>query len=142
MSKLWNYLVMIAGLSILLALAGIKVPGVTNLFNNLGWTVGESVSSTQSSSTFWTFLFGTGGLLAGIGFTSLIGIGTFVFNKDKSYIMIPFLTTVSLYWGAILISVVNSMKGDPVFGVLLGLVLLPLSLGFIVSIGEWFLGQG
>ena len=97
--KLWNYIFLLTGLSILMALAGLSVAGFTDLFNIIGLTINSSgISDFQIQSTLWTFIFGTTGLLVAVITSGGIGIGTFIYTKDKSFLMIPLITSVFFYY--------------------------------------------
>ena len=139
--KLWNYIFLLTGLSILMALAGLSVAGFTDLFNIIGLTVSSSgISDFQIQSTLWTFIFGTTGLLVAVITSGGIGIGTFIYTKDKSFLMIPIITSVFFYWISVFISTINYSRDYPVFGIVIALVLIPLTVGFITSCVDYFLG--
>jgi len=139
--KLWNYIFLITGISVLMALAGIRVPGFTDLFRIMGLTVSsEGIGDVVIQSTFWNFIFGTGGLLVAAIVTGGIGVGTFIYTKDKSFLMIPVITEVLIYWISVLISIINYSKETPIFGILIALIFIPLSIGFIMSCVDYFLG--
>jgi hypothetical protein len=139
--KLWNYIFLLTGLSILMALAGLSVAGFTDLFNIIGLTVSSSgISDFQIQSTLWTFIFGTTGLLVAVITSGGIGIGTFIYTKDKSFLMIPIITSVFFYWISVFVSVINYSRDYPVFGIVIALVLIPLTVGFLVSSIDYFLG--
>lgn len=140
--KLWNYIVIFTGVSILMALAGLNVAGFSDLFNIIGITISSSgLGSVEVESSLWSFIFGTTGLLITVGASTAIGIGTFVYTKDKAFLMIPIITSVFFYWISVLISIVNYVKPYPVFGLIIGVILLALSIGFIQSCVDWFLGM-
>jgi hypothetical protein len=141
MTKVWNYVVIITGLSILLALAGIEVAGFTDLFSTIGLTTSaDGISDFQSDSSFWNVIFGTSGLLILLGASGAIGIGTFIYTQDKSFLMIPIITGTLFYWISVMGSIVNYVKGYPVFGTIIGVIMIVLTIGFIQSCVEWFLG--
>ena len=139
--KLWNYITIITGLSILMALAGLDVAGFTDLFKTIGLTVNSSgIGHLAVQNTLWSKIFGTEGLLTLAGITSAVAIGTFVFNRDKAYIILPLITTVLVYWISVLISIINYLKDYPIFGVIIALILIPLTVGFIQSAVDYFMG--
>ena len=139
--KLWNYIFLLTGLSIVMALAGLSVAGFTDLFNIIGLTISSSgISDFQIQSTLWTFIFGTTGLLVAVITSGGIGIGTFIYTKDKSFLMIPIITSVFFYWISVFISAINYSRDYPVFGVVIAIILIPLTVGFITSCVDYFLG--
>lgn len=139
--KIWNYVVIITGISIFMAIAGIPVAGFTDLFNKIGLTIGTSgIDNFGIDSFLWSFVFGTSGLLILLGTSGAVGVGTFVYTKDKSFLMIPVITSVLFYWISVLISIINYLRDYPVFGTISGLIWIPLTIGFIISCVEWFMG--
>jgi len=140
--KLWNMIALITGISIFLALAGFPVGGISSLLTLAGITVGSVITVSQSSSTLWTFVFGTGGILLLAGTTSAIGIGTFIYTKDKAFLMIPVITSVFFYWLTALGSIINYGSQLGVFGTIIIIPMVILSVMFIVSSIEWFMGIG
>lgn len=140
--KLWNYIVILTGVSVIMALAGLDVAGFTDLFNSIGLTITNSgIGSFEIDSTLWAFIFGTAGLLTSIGVSGAVGIGTFIYTKDKSFLMIPLITGVFFYWISVLISIINYARDYPIFGLIASIILIPLTAGFILSSVDWFLGN-
>lgn len=140
--KLWNFIFLITGLSALMALAGLEVAGFSDLFRTIGLSINSTsgITDFQIKSTLWSFVFGTSGLLVSVITTGAVGIGTFIYTKDKFFLMIPVITGVLVYWISVLISIINYAKDYPIFGVLIALVLIPLTVGFIISCVDYFLG--
>lgn len=138
--KLWNYLVIFTGVAVFMALAGLPVAGFTTLFDTIGLTLSDTgVKSFEIESTLWTFIFGTEGLLILLIGSGAVGIGTFLYTKDKSFLMIPIITGVFVYWISVLVSIINYTRDYPIWGVISAVIMIPLTLGFIVSCVEWFL---
>jgi len=138
--KLWNYTFLILGISVLMTLGGFPVAGLSQLFNILGITVGSTISATQSQSTLWNYVFGTSGILVlGIGSTA-IGIGTFIYTKDKSFLMMPVVTNILFYWLSCLVSILNTAGNYGIFGTIIAVILIPFTAGYILTAIEWFLG--
>jgi len=140
--KLWNYIVTITGISILMAIAGLEVAGFTDLFKTIGLTINSSgIGNLDIQSTLWNKVFGTTGLLVSVISTTAVGIGTFLYTKDKSFLMIPLITGVTFYWVSVLVSIINYSREYPIFGTIIILVLIPLTIGFIQSAVDFFLGN-
>ena len=139
--KLWNYIFLFTGISVLMALAGLDVAGISDLLNTIGLTTNTTgIETFAVENTFWGFLFGTTGLLILLGGGSFIGIGTFVYTKDKSFLMIPVITSVTVYWGSVIVSLVQAKGGYGIFGTILGVVCIALSIGFIQACVDYFMG--
>ena len=138
--KLWNYIFIITGISILMAIAGLEVAGFTQLFNIIGLTLTETgFDPVVIDSALWSKIFGTSGLLVGVLSSTAIGIGAFFYTKDKSFLMIPVITGVFFYWISALISIINYAREYPVFGWIITIPLMVLTIAFIVTCVEWFL---
>jgi membrane protein insertase Oxa1/YidC/SpoIIIJ len=139
--KLWNYIVLMTGISMFFALAGLQIAGMSELFNAIGLTTSSSgIESFEVQSTLWNRIFGTAGLLSAIGLTSAVGVGLYLYTKDKSYVILPIITGVFFYWGSVMVSLVQQ-KGDyGVFGIALAVMFVPLTIGFIVSCVDYFMG--
>lgn len=140
--KLWNYIFILTGIAIVMALAGVDVAGFSALFDTIGLHISTlGITNFEIESTLWSRVFGDAGLLI-ISITSgAIGIGTFVYTKDKAFLMIPIITGVLFYWISVLVSAINYSRDYPIFGAIIAIVLIPLTVGFIVSCVEWFMGQ-
>jgi len=140
--KLWNYLFIFTGVAVFMAMAGLDVAGFSDMFDIIGLTTTDTgIGSFKIESTLWNFIFGTSGLLVAVLSSSAIGIGTFIYTKDKSFLMIPVITGVFFYWISVFISIINYTRDYPVFGIICAVIMIPLTVGFIVSCVEWFLGQ-
>lgn len=141
MTKIWNYVVIITGISLLMALGGLQIAGFSTLFQQIGLTTNSNgISNFEVTSSLWNSIFGTTGLLIAILGGSAIGIGAFIYTQDKAFLMIPIITGTFFYWISAIVSIVNYTKGYPVFGVICGIILVPLTVGFILSCVEWFMG--
>lgn len=139
--KLWNYIVLFTGVAIFMALAGLNVAGFTDLFNTIGLNISTTgIEDFAIESTLWSFIFGTSGLLITLGLSGAVGVGTFIYTKDKSFLMIPIITSVFFYWISVLISIINYTRDYPIFGDISAIIMIALTVGFIISCVEWFLG--
>lgn len=125
----------------LMAIAGLDVAGFSDLFSTIGLTLSSSgVQSFAVESTLWTFIFGTAGLLVAVITSGAVGIGTFIYTKDKSFLMIPVVTGVFFYWISVIVSIVNHTKDYPIFGLVIAMMLVPHTVGFIKASVDFFLG--
>jgi hypothetical protein len=139
--KLWNYIFLFTGISVLMALAGLQVAGISDLLNMVGSTASSSgIGTFGVESTFWDKLFGTGGLLVSIISTGAIGVGLYIYTKDKAFLMVPVITGVTVYWGSVIVSLVQQKGTYDIFGTILAIVGIVLSVGFVQSCVDYFMG--
>lgn len=142
--KLWNYIFILTGISVLFALAGLNVAGISELLKIIGVETSNGVFTSFSvENTLWNKIFSTTGLLAAIGISSAVTIGTFIMNRDKSYIILPVITGVFVYWISVLTSLIQqkAMNGAyGVFGTVLAIIGIALTVGFIQSCVDYFMG--
>lgn len=102
--KIWNYMVIFTGVAMLMEFAGIHSSGFSQLFNLIGLGVSNHTPvSFASDSSFWEKIFNSStGILATIGGGGLIGIGGFLYTKDKAFLILPLITGTLYYWASIL----------------------------------------
>ena len=139
--KLWNYIFLLTGISVLMALAGLEVAGISDLLRVVGVTTATSgISSFTVQNTLWIKLFGTKGLLEVLVGTSAASALAFVWTKDKAFLMVPLITSVTFYWGSVLVSLVQLEGQFEIFGTVLAVIGIVLTIGFIQSCVDYFLG--
>lgn len=143
--KLWNYIFILTGISVLFALAGMNVAGLSDLLKMIGVNIqGGILKSVSTNNTLWNKIFGSKtGLLTLAGLSGAIIIGTFVTKRDKSFLIIPVITGVFVYWGSVLNSIIQLKAAGGaygVFGVVLGIIGIALTVGFIQSCVDYFMG--
>ena len=142
--KLWNYIFILTGISVLFALAGLNVAGISELLKIIGVETSNGVFTSFSvENTLWNKIFSTTGLLAAIGISSAVTIGTFIMNRDKSYIILPVITGVFVYWISVLTSLIQQKAMDGAYGVfgnVLAIIGIALTVGFIQSCVDYFMG--
>ncbi len=139
--KLWNYVFLLTGLSVVFALAGMDVAGISDLLTLIGLEVTSTGLGTFAvQNTLWNKIFGTTGLLTAITTTGAVGVGLYLYTKDKSYLILPLITGVLFYWGSVLVSLVQQKGGYEVFGIIVGIIGVVLTVGFIMSCVDYFLG--
>lgn len=140
--KVWNYTFLFLGIAVFMALGGLEVPGFSEFFDSLGLTVsGANIGDVEIDSTIWLAIFGTAGILTAVGVSSGIAIGAFVWSKDKAFLTLPIITGTIFYWLSIIVSLITYLKEYPIFGIIIGAILIPLSFGFILACVEFFMGQ-
>jgi hypothetical protein len=139
--KLWNYIFLFTGISVLFALAGLEVAGISELLGMIGSTASSSnIGTFAVENSFWNKLFGVGGLLISIISTGAIGVGLYIYSKDKSFLMIPVITGVTVYWGSVIVSLVQQKGTYDIFGTVLAIIGIVLSVGFVQSCVDYFMG--
>ena len=130
------------GVALVMEMAGFRTTAFDGIFNLLGITFSNSsITNFADTSSFWNTLFGTTGILVLLGASGAIGIGTFIYTKDKAYLMLPFITGTLFLWLSILVSIsqIGSTFGG-VFGAIGYLIMIPLSVGYIQSMVDYFMG--
>lgn len=141
--KLWNYMFLFTGISVLFALSGMQIAGISELLKIIGVNITNTgISSFNVQNTLWDKIFGLKGILTSLGAVSAVGIGGYLYSKDKSFLIIPLITGVSFFWGSVIVSLVQQKGGYGVFGIVLGIVGIALTVGFIQSCVDYFLGVG
>ena len=139
--KLWNYIFLMTGISVLMALAGLEVAGISDLLKIIGVTVTTSgVTSFSIQNTLRSKIFGTTGLFAVLGTITTISAITFLYTKDKSFLMLPVMTGVTFYWISVLVSLVQIKGQFEIFGTVLAVIGIVLTVGFLQSCVDYFQG--
>ncbi len=134
--KVYNYIIMITGMLLLLAYAGI--PLSTNILAQLGITTG---SFALTSSAFWNYLFGTAGILLIGTLTSAIAIGYFTKSPTENYIILGFIVSWLYIFVSSFVSLINySLEIGGWISAVIMLILAPLSVGMIIALVEFFRG--
>ena len=139
--KLWNYMFLFTGISVLFAFSGMQVAGISELLKIIGVTTSSiGISAFNVQNTLWDKIFGLDGILTSVKVAGAVGIGGYLYSKDKSFLMIPLITGVSFFWGSLIVSLVQQKGSYGVFGIVLGIVGIALTVGFIQSCVDYFLG--
>lgn len=140
--KIWNYMILTVGLVFLTIIAGLPM-GFNHILENLGVTVNATdntiTSQVLTNSGFYLAVFGTVGILIGIG--AAIFIGGITRTSPENYVILAFITgTLAIYVG-VFTSIMNyaiSLNSWVTY-IVLG-IFLPLSAGYIVALVEFFRG--
>jgi len=146
--RLGGWMVMLTGLVLFLTLVGLPT-GLTSILNSLGITINpvtaEITAIDIESSSFWSEIFGTTGILVaviGTGVGSVL-VGLFGKGYDPSLVYAPFIVAVaaifiSTFWG--IISYVMSF-GQLWMTSIVGLMFGVLGVGFVMSCVDYFGGR-
>ena len=139
--KLWNYMFTITGLSTILALAGLDVSGISELFKAIGLQLSSNgIQTFAVENTLWNTIFGVNGILTTIGTSGAIGIGGFIYTKDKSFLIVPLITGVSFIWASVLVSIVLQKGVYGIFGTIMSVIWIALTVGYVQACVDYFMG--
>ena len=132
--KVWYYVLMSAFLGLLFEMAGIPVG--SEVLSYIG------ISSTGAgikSATMYLSIFATGGFFVGI--VGAIVIGTFTKASPENYIILGFITAGLTIFTSTFVGILNITAAYSTW--LRSIILLiigPLTVGYIVSMVEFFRG--
>lgn len=145
--KVWSYVIICMTLILMLQFAGLKT-GLTPLGQLFKLTFNENNEITGfdvTFSEFFSYLFSEGigsllGILAGLG----VGIAAsfFIKGQAENFIILPFITTVLALFIQTFISVMVSVISEGVgwAAAIVSLIFVPLTIGYIVALLEFFRG--
>lgn len=140
--KLWNYLVIITGMALLMDMMGFSDTSFGVMFQAIGIVSQNGIVSLTQAS-YWSHAFNptTGILTLAAAGGSLIAIGLAIYTKDKAYTILPLLVGVLSYWLSVMLGVMNyATNYSGVFAPLVFLILIPLNVGFIQSMFDYYYG--
>lgn len=137
-------MVIFTGVAFMMELAGLTNAGFAKLFTLLGIETGSVIPQINSTinGSLWNTILGASGTLTLIGLAGgLILIGSFIFNRDKAYAILGYLTTTVAYWLSIIIGIINTgVTYGGIWAWISLALMLPLTVGFIQSIVDYFMG--
>ena len=141
--KFWNYIMLFTTVMLVLEFAGMET-GFTSIFEDLGISFNddnELTSADVGGSGLWDELFGiTGALLTIAATAGIIIVGLLSRSQVENYVLLPVTIWITtLFIGTIGLIIKSSLAlGQAWMGALLGIILIPLGVGFIVSAAEFF----
>lgn len=135
MKIIWNYVFILTGLAIFLQLAGVQIAGLSQLFGILGITANSSGITYSNTSTILTVVLG---ILATATIVGAI-LGFFTRASPENYVVVPFGSLVIVFYIAFVYSII-SYAGTGTFGIIVGAILIPLTIGLIYGLLDWFRG--
>ena len=140
--KFYNYTVILLTLMIFMEFAGLPT-GLSATLEIFGVSINNNtgvITSSLGNSGFWNFIFGTSGIL--IAIVGAIIIGSFTRSSPENYIILPlavFMATTLIQTFVLIIAyAINT--GEGWVGALVGIIFIPLGIGFILSTVEFFRG--
>ena len=142
--KVFNYIIILTGMMLLLALAGFQVGAVNIILNTVGIAVHNATIDTSIS---WGELFlrlfqddAIKGILMGVGVGIVVGL--FMQGRLENFMILPFITGYLVFFvGAMNSLMVDSMKYGSLIGTMVIVILAPLTVGFLISLIEFFRGS-
>lgn len=142
--KLWNYVFMATGLIIVLNVFGIET-GSAELLEAIGisFNNGQVTSVSTSWSTFWNLLFNsTTGILTLTGIVGGIAVSFFAKGRLENFIILPVITGILALFVATFIEIIQSAlaSGSYFFGTIITVLFVPLTIGYILALVEFFRG--
>ena len=132
--KVWYYVLMSAFLGLLFEMAGIPVGSEVLRY------IGISATGTGiKTSGMYLSIFATGGFLIGIG--AAIIIGTFTRTSPENYIILGFITAGLTVFTSTFIGIINvTATYSTWLRSIILLILGPLTIGYVLSMVEFFRG--
>lgn len=133
--KVFNYTLMILGMLLLLAFAGI--PLESNILSSFGLGIDFFNLTT---STGWNFLFGAAGILI-LGLGAALVVGFITKSQTENYVLLPFIVSILIVFAGAFKSIIDYTLtiGGWVSGLTI-LILAPISIGYVISLAEFFRG--
>jgi len=148
--KVWYYVFIATGLIVLLHFAGLPSAG-TPLLNLMGLSFNADGSAAQVTTTaggFYDVLFedkeGVKGILVAIAAAvGGLAVGLFTSAKPENLILLPLITTTLVLFLATFVGIMNYAigTGNIFVSSIVVLIFLPLTIGFILALAEFFRGS-
>jgi len=150
--KVWNYIIIMAGLVIGAYVLGIAPDGSQQIFgifdvgtNGTVGGVGTFTSSTFSIGDFFLYLFDTAALvgillgIAGVGVVAGLTGGRY---SVENFIILPFITTVLIKFIQVFAGITSSAiaSGQNWFIAVMFMLMIPFTVGFVLALVEFFRG--
>lgn len=148
--KLWTYIVIMLGLELILVLAGIPIPGVNSgdnpLLERLGISTSNDVNVNPEGDLYKSIFDDNLGILMGLLGAAIV-IGYITKSASENYAILPLIVgTGGLSFG--LYTFYSLFHATTSYAFSLGswegyvtlVIMSPLSVGFLISIIEFFRG--
>ncbi len=135
--KVFNYIILIIGLIIMFEIAGIPT-GSANILTFVG--IDLNTGSTTTNSNLFNSIFGTTGILIGLGVG--IAVGFITKSQPENFIILPLITgSFVFFMGAFTSIIIWAQENTSIWSsTIVSLVLGVLSVGYIISLVEFFRG--
>lgn len=151
--KVWNYMFMAITMMVFMTFLGFQLGGFTQLFSLIGLTyqpaTGTMVNVTLSNSGLFTTLFGndfsgSAGILAALALAGgAVVVGLFARVNIENLILLPFITGTLVLFIEAFVSIMITVQGTfPAWAsAALFVIFVPFTIGFVVSMAEFFRGS-
>ena len=144
MSKVYTYMIMALSIMLIMTFLGMET-GFTNLFEIVGFSFssGEISAIDIGTSSLYDSLFSWdwGVLLAAIG--GSIAIGLIAKFSGENLILLPFVTGTLVLFLQTFAGIMNQVitgSYDAWVAAVVVTIFLPITIGMVVSLAEWFRG--
>lgn len=138
MAKVYTYVVVTIGMCVLFSMAGLTTFSILSLIG---------ISNTNntfafSTSTIFGALFGAAGVLILAGAASGIAVGYITKSPSENFIILPFITGVLALFIGTYVDIVAQANatGSAWLPYLATLIFAPITVGYVVSLVEFFRG--
>jgi len=139
--KVWNYIMIFTGLSVFFWMAGIELTGTVDLLTKIGF-LNEGVVNLDSYNTLRTTVLTMLAAAAAAG----IVVGFITKSSSENYVILPFITGVGVSFGLLIFinlgySIINyAFTQADWIGYITSMIFVPLTVGFIIALLEFFRG--
>jgi hypothetical protein len=148
--KVWYYIVGMLGIILLLQFAGVKT-AAEPIFTLTGVNFNEDKTlneTTTSASGFYNELFGlegegtTGLLIALAASLGALVVGFLTKSSTENLILLPLITGSLVLFIQTMVGILNTViaTGDTWIAAIMGLILIPFTIGYIIALAEFFRG--
>jgi len=148
MMKLGGWIVMLVSLVLFVTIFGVET-SISPILDKVGITINSSITTVEGitmdpeGSTFWGWIFGTGGFLVALGVGGLVAIGLFGKGYDPSLVYAPFLVALSLAFISTFVGVITEVAkyGQVWMSLITSFIFGVLAVGFVFSAIGYFGGR-
>lgn len=133
--KVFNYVILIIGLIAIFEMAGIPT-GVAAILNFVGIDLGTGVTTTISPFYIAVLAILSAAIVTGIA------VGFITKSPSENYVIVPLIIGSLVFFGGSFASIINFSRANHAQWVsyIITLVLGILSVGYIISLVEFFRG--
>jgi len=143
--KVWNYIIIFTTMFIFLEFIGFPL-GFASTLQYFGVNIDSAshtlISSDLSSSGFYNFIFGTGGILVALGLGGAVIVGVLTRSFDVNLVLLPLTVSVLIKFvqATWLITKYAMETGENWLVMIVATIFIPLGIGYIFSLAEFFRG--
>lgn len=142
--KVWNYIFIMVGIIILLEIFGFDT-AVDGVFNLIGLSInnGKITNVEITASSFYDRFFSSGtGILTLAAIASGIIVSFFTRSKPENFVLLPLITTTLVLFVSTFYSIIKQAIaiGDQWVIIILSVIFIPFTIGYILALAEFFRG--